>query len=83
MDFKLTEGIRTYYYPDNGKRMANGRTTNGMKVGIWIYFDKNGKVLSSRKETPETYYSSPEPVPGTPLYYFLSDSSKYLESDED
>lgn len=82
MEEFLVEGIHTYYYPDTGTRMSNGLTRNGEKVGVWIYFNKDGSVLLSRKEFPGV-----DPVPGSPAYIFIHANKVatkyYYDSDDE
>ncbi len=70
MEFKVLDGMNTYYYP-NGVRAANGRGIHGIKVGVWIYFDTRGKISCSQMETPAHYISF------TNLDYTLVNNPKY------
>ena len=70
MEFKVLDGMNTYYY-SNGMRAANGKGINGIKVGVWIYFDTRGKMSCSRMETPAHYISF------TDLDYTLVNNPKY------
>jgi hypothetical protein len=77
MEFKLKEGLHTYYY-DTGIRAANGRTYHGIKVGVWIYFDIFGRVIQSKMErSMESFQNSTNPFNDYTSSWIIS----LLESD--
>jgi hypothetical protein len=79
----LLEGINKYYH-SNGKIKAIGQVINGIKAGIWIFFDETGKfdyfkVERSIQTFPEWYLYNLTPMNNYSRYEMI----KTLSDDPD